>query len=93
MTELIAAFLDHLRLERRLSSHTVRSYGSDLRIFADWCERQGLDLAAINHRNLRAWLAELDQARYSRRTINRHLSAVKTFFVWLVATGQLAEDP
>lgn len=93
MTELMKAFLSSLRLERRLSEHTVRAYATDLTAFYDWCERQGLGFETLNHRSMRAFLAEMDQAEYSRRTINRRLSAIKTFFAWLAATGELATNP
>ena len=93
MAELIAAFLDSLRLERRLSEHTVRAYRGDLANFESFCVRQGLSLQQINHRNIRIYLAELDQAKYNRRTINRRLSAIKGFFNWMLLTGRLDQNP
>jgi len=93
LQQLIENFTDHLLLERRLSAHTVRAYQTDIQVFSDWCEREALTLQQINHRNIRAFLAELDQARYNRKTINRRLSAVKTFFNWLVATERLSSNP
>jgi integrase/recombinase XerD len=93
MLEQVAAYLDSLKLERRLSPHTVRAYASDLAQFAAWCERQGFNLGIVDHRVMRAFLAELDQAGYSRRTINRRLSAVKSLYAWLAGTNRIEADP
>jgi integrase/recombinase XerD len=93
MRQLINNFLATLRAERNLSPHTLRAYASDLEGFTAWLGRQGLGLATIDHRGMRRFLAELDQAAYARTTINRRLSAIKTFFGWLVETGELAADP
>lgn len=90
--QLIDSFLVMLRVERNLSPNTIRAYGSDLASLCDWMEREELDLAQIDHRAARRYLGELDRARYTRKTINRHLSAIKTFFTWLVETGVLGSE-
>jgi integrase/recombinase XerD len=90
---LIDSFITMLRVERNLSPHTIRAYTSDLDDFYAWTERQHLGLADIDQRAARHYLAEQDRARYSRGTINRRLSAIKTFFVWLVEVGYLKDDP
>ena len=86
-------FLTALRVERNLSVHTVRAYGIDIDDLYQWLKREGLAIAALDHRAARAYLAELDRCRYSRKTINRRLSAIKTFFAWLVEIGVLQGDP
>jgi integrase/recombinase XerD len=90
---LIGSFLTVLRVERNLSPHTIRAYGADLEDFRAWMEREGLVLKDVEHRAARRYLAGMDRARYSRATINRHLSAVKAFFAWLFETGWLEDDP
>lgn len=92
-TELVDRFISTLEVERNLSSHTVRAYRSDLEGFLRWVERSGLDLFALSHRRLRGYLGELDRARYARTTVNRRLSAIRTFFGWLVDEGVIDSDP
>jgi integrase/recombinase XerD len=89
---LIDSFLTMLAVERNLSPHTIRAYGSDLAGLCDWMERERLGLAQVDFRTIRRYLAELDRARYTRKTINRHLSAIKSFFAWLVECGELESE-
>jgi integrase/recombinase XerD len=92
MEQLIGSFLTVLRVERNLSPHTIRAYGTDLADFRAWAQRERLELEEVGHKAARRYLAEMDRARYSRTTINRRLSAIKAFFSWLVETGHLADD-
>lgn len=89
----IEGYLDHLRLERRVSAHTLRSYALDLLDLARWLEREGIGLGTLGHKQLRSYLADLDRARYSRSTINRRLSAIKGLFRWTCATELLESNP
>jgi integrase/recombinase XerD len=91
--QLIDSFLATLRVERNLSPHTIRAYGTDLEAFRAWMDRAHLKLEDIEHKTARRYLAEMNQTHYQRTTINRHLSAIKTFFVWLVEIGFLKGDP
>lgn len=91
--EVVDRFLTHLRVEQGSSPHTVRAYASDLAAYLAWSERSGIDPIAPTHRQLRGYLAELDRARYSRRTIARRLSAVRSMFAFAVREGLVASDP
>jgi integrase/recombinase XerD len=93
MRHLIDSFLVMLRVERNLSPHTIRAYGTDLSDLCAWLEREHIELADMGHREARRYLADMDRARYSRTTINRRLSALRTFFAWLVEFGELKDDP
>ena len=77
---------------RGLSPNTVRSYRADLASYVSWAERRGVDGLAPTHRSLRGYLAELGRARYSTRTVNRRLSALRGFFRWLVREGHCSSE-
>jgi tyrosine recombinase XerC len=76
-----------------MSPHTVTAYSSDLGGFLRWADKAGIHVLDADHRSLRLYLAELDRARYARRTIARRLAAVRSFYRYLVRTGQLAASP
>lgn len=90
---LVARFLEHLRVEKGASAHTVRAYASDLSRYLEWAERAEVDPISLDHRRLRRYLAELDRARYARTTVARRLSAVRSFFAYLVTEGLVDSDP
>lgn len=89
---LVDDFVRDLRVTRNLSPETVRAYATDLAQYRMWLERQGVDPLRVTHRQLRRYLAELTQARYSTRTINRHLSAIRGLYRWLVGEGVTDRD-
>lgn len=97
MTDRIADDLDEfcesLVVERGDSPHTVRAYRDDVEAYLRWAHRQGVDPYGATYRQMRRYLAELDQARYARTTVKRHLSALRSFFRWLNATGRTENDP
>ncbi len=90
---LVDRFLTNLRVERALSPQTVRAYAADLARFLEWCEREGIDPLSLKPATLRGYLAEMDGARYSRRTIARRLSAIRSLFSFLNEQGLSGIDP
>jgi tyrosine recombinase XerC len=92
-SKLVDRFLAYLRTERNVSPNTVRAYAADLARYLEWAERAGADPLGADPRILRRYLAELDAARYARRTIARRLSAVRSLMAYLNREGVLTHDP
>jgi len=98
MNKLIEAFLQHLEVERNLSSRTLAAYRSDLTQFLDFLQKepvvpvQGPSLDQIDTLILRRYLARLHRVN-SRTSIGRKLSALRTFFRYQVRQGTLAASP
>jgi len=86
----VQAFLDHLRRERGLSPHTVTAYGRDLdRLRAGFSGGwQDLDPAAL--RRIAAGMARMGR---NPRSIQRFLSAARSFGRWAVREGLLESSP
>jgi integrase/recombinase XerC len=101
MEQLLTQFLEHLRYERNLSEHTLRNYQSDLQQFYDYLapahsktgKRNEPALAALDHITVREWLATLHTAQKQKTSIARKLSALRTFFQFLVREGMLEMNP
>lgn len=88
---LRAWFLQHLKLERRVSDHTIASYGSTFRLLLGYCGRQRkrgagpLGLADIDAPTVLGFLAHLESERgCSTLTRNARLAAVRSFFRYVV---------
>ncbi len=89
---LVDRYLTHLQVERALSPQTVRAYSADLARFLEWCEREGADPFSLTPTTLRRYLVDMDRSRYSRRTIARRLSSVRSLFTYLQRQGLSATD-
>jgi tyrosine recombinase XerC len=92
----IDGFCDHLRLARRLSPYTVKSYAEDLVQFLGFLEERRTDLTAwsdLDHRDIRGFLAHLQSRSYARRSIVRKLAALRAFFRYLGRRDLLTRDP
>ncbi|HXA34987.1 MAG TPA: tyrosine recombinase XerC [Steroidobacteraceae bacterium] len=92
--EWIDRFLSHLRHERRMSGHTGTAYRHDLLSLAGFAERRKLaGWEALDHSQMRAFAADLHGAGLSPRSIQRRLSAARTFYEFLVREGHCARNP
>ena len=82
---LTEAFLRSGRAERDLSPHTIAAYGADLAQFVEFAGRAGIDGGAeVDRTLLRRYVANLGEKGYSRRTIARKISAVRSMLSWAV---------
>jgi tyrosine recombinase XerC len=91
--QLVDMFVEHLRVERNLSPNTITAYSADLVAFLSWASREGVHVLDADHRRLRRFLAEMDRARYAKRTIARRLAAVRSFYRFLVMRGYATGSP
>lgn len=84
----IARFITHLAAERRLSSHTSASYRIDLSYLVAFCERQNIDAwTKIDVHKMRAFAAYEYRRGISPRSVQRRLSATRTFLNFLLREG------
>jgi integrase/recombinase XerC len=87
-------FLGYLRDVRNLSGNTVESYSCDLRHLADFLDRAGVSgLGGVDHRLLRAFLANQQARGYSRATVARRCACTRAFFNYLRDMQVLPTNP
>ena len=89
--ELVNFFLDHLSIERRLSSHTITSYSTDLEQFTAFINP--IELQQVQAIDVRKWLISLSDDSIQNRSINRKLATLRTFYKYLLRTGKITENP
>lgn len=93
-TEALAAFEQHLLVEKGRSANTARAYLGDLRSLLAHLDEQGVGgLGDVRLADLRSWLAAQGDAGATRATVSRRAAAARTFFRWAVRTGRLPQDP
>lgn len=90
----IARYLDHLRVERRLSAHTLSAYADDLARFDALIEKDAPDTRwrTLHGEQVRAFLAQGNRSGLAPRTLQRRLSAVRGFLAWLLAEGDIVAN-
>jgi integrase/recombinase XerC len=90
----IERFLSHLHVERRLSSHTLAAYRHDLLALAGFCEKRDVPRwAALNNFQVRAFAAAEHAGGIGPRSIQRRLSAVRSFYEYLMREGLAKNNP
>jgi integrase/recombinase XerC len=87
-------FFDHLRLERRLSAHTLAAYRRDLDQLDRFCEEQGIaGWDALDAHAVRAYVARRHRQGMHGHSIGRELSSARGFFNYLLREGIASHNP
>lgn len=82
-----------MRYERNASEHSVRAYRIDLLAYAEWAADADLDIFGASRRDLRRYLAYLNDQDYENATVGRHLSAIRSFYRWAELSGLCEGNP
>lgn len=90
----IADFISHLQVERRLSAHTLDAYQRDLDALAQWAQTQGRDNPeALQNADIRAFVAAERRRGLSATSLQRRLSACRSYYQWLLKHGRIEANP
>jgi integrase/recombinase XerC len=89
------SFLQYLQIEKRYSSHTVRSYTNDLDQFFLFLSSldQSADPGSVTSHDIRAWVVSLLEDNYSAVSVHRKISSLRVFFRYLRKEGVVMADP
>lgn len=90
----ISGYLDSLRVERRLSPHTLSNYGRDLGRLEKFCDQQHIlswDMLTVH--DSRNYVAHLHHNNLSGRSIARLLSAARSFYRYLIKQNTVSYNP
>ncbi len=88
-------FINHLALERRLSPYTLRNYEQAIRGFFEWVRKSNQwngDIGSFDGQLIRDFVIE-SQRTLSRRTIHNHISALRTFYRFLIKRRVVSTNP
>ena len=93
--EAISNFVDYLRYEKRFSEHTVLAYQNDLKQFTAFLSSEGesLILTEIIAVQIRSWLVKLLEEGIEPRSVNRKITALKTFFKYALKNKWIHTNP
>ncbi len=91
--DLLAEFEAYLRVEKRLSPHTVEAYTRDVRKLHEFAACRSQHLIGLKQEDIVRWSQDLTSRSLSPRSIARALNAVRSFYRFLVADRILDRDP
>tara|TARA_R110001583_G_scaffold61908_4_gene182471 strand:+ start:700 stop:1590 length:891 start_codon:yes stop_codon:yes gene_type:complete len=89
------SFTDYLLLEKNYSKLTVVAYENDLESFKEFIKTE-YDTNAIqnvNYPQIRNWIVSMVEKNISNRSINRKVSALNTYYKFLLKTGDIQLNP
>lgn len=91
----IPAFLDYISLEKKCSPHTLKAYQANLEAFEKFVGEQGVQetIEGVSYGEIRTWIVFLIQSGNSPRTVNRKLSALRSYYKFLLRVGSIAVSP
>ena len=92
---LVKEFLDYLRSERNCSARTVGEYGDDLQKFESFFKNLDATLTweTVDSDVIRDWMESMMDKGNIATSVNRRLSAVRSFYRFALSRGLVASDP
>jgi integrase/recombinase XerD len=89
----VDAYLDHLRVERRLADHTLESYARDLAALGEYAAGAERHVDALDRHALEEFVREQMTRGLSPRSVARTVAAVRGFYRFLVINRLLGTNP
>ncbi|MCW3160230.1 tyrosine-type recombinase/integrase [Chryseobacterium oryctis] len=92
---MLDKFLDYLQFEKRYSPHTITSYKKDLEDFSRFYLKTECseDISKADKKIIRNFIVELSENNISKRSINRKLSSLRSFYIFLLKIGEIKVSP
>jgi integrase/recombinase XerC len=91
--ERVRAYLDHVRVEKRLAGRTVALYTADLDKLVAHAREAGVGLLQVQNAHIRRWVAQMHSGGRSARGIALILSGWRGLYVWLGRQGLITHNP
>ena len=91
----LKSFQDYLQHEKKYSFHTVNAYVNDLNYFQEFLKTNfdADSLEAVNYSLIRSWIVALIDNGISNSSVNRKISSLKSFYLFLLKTKQIDSSP
>ena len=92
---MIDKFLDFISVEKRYSQNTLVSYKKDLEdLLLFISETEGTeDLKKVDKKIIRNFIVSLSEKKIQKRSINRKLSSLRSFYLYLLKIGEIQVSP
>ncbi|MDX8046927.1 tyrosine recombinase XerC [Gracilibacillus sp. S3-1-1] len=87
-------YLEYLQIEKNASKLTIDAYEQDIADFFNFLNTENIqELKHVDYRVIRTYLTVLHDRALSKRSINRHISSLRSFFKYLLREDIVKENP
>ena len=93
MATNLQAYQDYLVKEKNYSPLTVRAYLDDINSFQEYLKEQSINLEEVVYPNVRNWIVILVEQNLSTTSVNRKISALKSYYKFLLKVKQISVNP
>lgn len=92
---MLEKFIDYICVEKRYSPHTITSYQKDLEDFFNFVleTEATTELQHVDKKVIRNFIVRLSEVQLSKRSINRKLSSLRSFYLYLLRIGEIDISP
>ena len=92
---MIERFLDYIAVEKRYSPHTITNYQKDLSDFAAFVLKTEAtaDVVHLHKKVVKNFIVELSNSGLSKRSINRKLSSLRSFYMFMLRLEEIKVSP
>lgn len=90
----IEHYIKYIKLERRYSVHTIQAYYTDLNQFSEYIELvYATNLLESSFTMIRTWLISLNANDISKRSINRKITSLRSFYKYHLGKQNIDSNP
>lgn len=94
MQKYMDSFIEYITLQRHYSNDTIINYTKDLDNFYNYLDSKSISsLNKVDYNIIRGYLMLLHEKEYSKKTISRHISTLKSFFKYLLGEHYIKDNP
>lgn len=86
-------FLDYLKYEKNYSDYTYKNYMLDIEDFLSYCNDKNINKEELDYDKVKEYLMYLHNKEYSKSTISRKLSSLRSFYKFLYREGRTKNNP
>jgi integrase/recombinase XerC len=90
----VTEFLEYLEYQKGYSNYTILNYTNDLELFLEFLNIEGINnLKEIDYKIIRNYLNFLDEKKFSKTTVARHISSLRSFYKYLLKEEIVSKNP
>lgn len=93
MDKYLKNYLDYLLYQRKYSDHTIKGYEEDILFFKEFLDKEKENFLKVDYAFIRSFYNYMDELKYSKNTISRKVSSVRSFYKYLARNNVISYNP